>query len=103
MGPCLRCLRRTSLSVSNVSNVSRRVAAMARWTVTDGYQEIVIESVQPALVSVDIPTGGPFITGAEGIRDLRTKLGLAIGDAQGGEEPHRQDPGGHSPVGESDV
>ena len=76
---------------------------MARWTVTDGYQEIVIESAQPALVSVDIPTGGPFITGADGIRDLRTKLGLAIGDAQAGTGPDRQDPHGHSPGGESDA
>jgi hypothetical protein len=43
---------------------------------------VVIESTDDGLVSVDIPSGPPFTAGAEGIRDLRTKLGLALGDIQ---------------------
>lgn len=54
---------------------------MARWTVLDGDQVMVIESTK-GVVSVDIPSGAPFVTGPEGIRDMRSKLGLAIGDAQ---------------------
>jgi NAD(P)H-hydrate repair Nnr-like enzyme with NAD(P)H-hydrate epimerase domain len=42
---------------------------------------MVIESTK-GVVSVDIPSGAPFVTGPEGIRDMRSKLGLAIGDAQ---------------------
>lgn len=55
---------------------------MARWTVADGDHVMVIESTDSGLVSVDIPSGPPFVAGADGIRDVRTKLGLAIGDIQ---------------------
>lgn len=54
---------------------------MAKWTVASGDQVMVIESTE-GLVSVDIPSGPPFIADADGIRDMRTKLGLAIADAQ---------------------
>lgn len=55
---------------------------MSRWTVASGDHVVVIESTDDGLVSVDIPSGPPFTAGAEGIRDLRTKLGLALGDIQ---------------------
>lgn len=57
---------------------------MARWTVVRGDQVMVIESTEEGLVSVDIPSGSPFVTSPEGIRDMRSKLGLAIGEAQAG-------------------
>lgn len=62
---------------------------MARWTVVDGEQELVIESAGPGLVSLDIPTGSPFVTDADHLKDIRAKLSLAIGDAQAG--PSQQD------------
>jgi hypothetical protein len=55
---------------------------MARWTVLHGDQVMVIESTDEGLVSVAIPSGSPFVTDPEGIRDMRSKLGLAIGEAQ---------------------
>jgi hypothetical protein len=33
-------------------------------------------------VSLDIPTGPPFTTDTEGVRDIRVKLGLAAGATQ---------------------
>jgi len=54
---------------------------MARWTVADGDQVFVIEST-PGEVSLEIQPGPGFITNAEKIRELRTKLGAAIGEAQ---------------------
>lgn len=56
---------------------------MARWTVVVGDQLMVIETTQTGLVSVDVPTGTPFVADVEGIRDMRSKLGLAIGDMHG--------------------
>jgi hypothetical protein len=55
---------------------------MARWTVLHGDQVMVIEATGEGLVSVDIPSRTPFVTDPEGIRDMRSKLGLAIGEAQ---------------------
>jgi hypothetical protein len=55
---------------------------MARWTVVDGDNVMVIESTDRGLVSVDVPSGLPFLAGIDGVRDVRTKLGLAIGDTQ---------------------
>lgn len=55
---------------------------MARWTVVNGEHVMVIESMDTGLISVDIPSGPPFLAGADEIRDARIKLGLAIGDAQ---------------------
>lgn len=50
---------------------------------------MVIESTQLGLISIDIPSGSPFVTDPEGVRDVRSKLGLAIGDAQDtGQEAH---------------
>lgn len=55
---------------------------MGRWTIASDGQVMVVESSITGLVSVDIPSGTPFVAGVDGIRDVRTKLGLAIGDAQ---------------------
>jgi hypothetical protein len=63
---------------------------MARWTVTNGDQVMVIESTDQGLVSVDIPSGSPFVGGADHIRDVRTKLGLAIATVR----PQGTGPGG---------
>jgi len=78
---------------------------MARWTVTEGQQRVDVESIEPGgLVSLDIPTGGPFIATADTIRDLRTKLGLAIGEDRTGNNPSAQDAGlRHSQGGESNA
>lgn len=57
---------------------------MARWTVINGDHVMVIESTNKGLVSIDIPSGLPFLGDADEIRDVRTKLGLAIGDVQAG-------------------
>jgi hypothetical protein len=49
---------------------------------------MVIESTDQGLVSVDIPSGPPFIGGTDHIRDVRTKLGLAIAAVRpGGQGP----------------
>jgi hypothetical protein len=56
-----------------------------RWTVTSEDQVMVIES-RVGRVSVDIPTGAPFVGETHTIRDMRTKLGLAIGHAQSGDK-----------------
>lgn len=55
---------------------------MARWTVVDGDQTLVIESID-GQVSIEIQPGPYFVTDDhDRIRDLRTKLGMAIGEAQ---------------------
>lgn len=54
---------------------------MARWTVQDGDQLMVIETAGDQ-VTVDIPSGPPFVTGRDGARDIRVKLGLAMGALQ---------------------
>lgn len=54
---------------------------MARWTVGHGDHLLVIESPGPdGLISLSIETPGPFLGDAATIGDLRTKLGLAIGE-----------------------
>jgi hypothetical protein len=56
---------------------------MVGWTVVNGEQVMVIESTDKGLVSIGIPSGTPFVAGVAGIRDVRTKLGLAIGAVSG--------------------
>lgn len=58
---------------------------MARWIVVDGEQVVIIESTAAGVISVDIPSGPPFVTDRDGARDMRRKLGLAIGIAGQGE------------------
>lgn len=55
---------------------------MARWTVEDGEQQLVIES-EKGLISLGSPDGAVFTSGPDVMRDVRSKLGLAIADAQG--------------------
>jgi hypothetical protein len=55
--------------------------AMARWTVVDGDQQLVIESAGTGLIAVDIARP-PFVTDPEHLKELRAKLSLAIGSAQ---------------------
>lgn len=53
---------------------------MARWTVSDGDQSMVIESDGPRVV-IEIPPNARFVTtSVDVVRDVRTKLGFAIGD-----------------------
>jgi len=55
---------------------------MARWTVSDGDQVMVIESDWPRVV-IEIPPHARFVTeNPDVIRDLRTKLGLALGSSE---------------------
>ena len=56
---------------------------MARWTVEDGDQQLVIESTEDGRVSLGGPDGPLFTGRPDVMRDVRSKLGLAIADAQG--------------------
>lgn len=63
---------------------------MVRWTVQDGDQDMVIEARGDRII-VDIPSGLPFTTDADGIRDMRRKLGLAIGEVSPGSDSSHVD------------
>jgi hypothetical protein len=57
---------------------------MVGWTVVNGDQVMVIEPTDKGLVSIGISSGTPFVAGVAGIRDVRIKLGLAIGAVSAG-------------------
>ena len=76
----------TPAHAANVSNGREGVAGMARWTVEHRDSVLVIESPGPdGLVSLHVETPGAFLGDAKAIEELRTKLGLAIGEASQGE------------------
>jgi hypothetical protein len=67
---------------------------MDRWTVVEGEQEFVIESIDPGgQFQLYSASGEPFVTSAAGLRDLRRKIGVAIGIAQSGDSGRGDDPG----------
>lgn len=53
---------------------------MARWTVTAGGDDIVIETTPAGLVAISIPARREVIADRAAIEDLRRKLGAAIAD-----------------------
>jgi hypothetical protein len=57
---------------------------MARWTVVRGEQQLTID-VTGDQIALDIPTDGPFTADTNTAQEIRTKLGAAIGAAQGPE------------------
>lgn len=69
---------------------TERSEQVARWTVVHGEQVFVIETTPADKIILDMPAGRPFITdNREIIADLRRKLGMAIGDAQGADGESR--------------
>jgi hypothetical protein len=53
---------------------------MARWTVTVGDDDIVIERTPTGLVAISIPARREVIADRAAVEDLRRKLGAAIAD-----------------------
>lgn len=78
---------------------------MARWTVVDGDQELVIEARDGGRFSLQVVSGAEFVTGAAGLKDLHRKVSIAIGIAQAAikdatNEDRPRDEGTASPGGE---
>lgn len=55
---------------------------MSRWTIGEGDAEMIIEAAG-GQISVAIPSGQPIIAAPGVAKDMRAKLGAAIGIAQG--------------------
>lgn len=55
---------------------------MPRWTVGRGDSQLILD-VTGDQISLDVPSGLPFVADVETAQDLRMKLGAAIGAALG--------------------
>lgn len=53
---------------------------MARWTVIDGDQVLVIEAAADDRIAMRTPSGESFVMARPTVEDLRRKLALAISD-----------------------
>lgn len=60
---------------------------MARWTVTDDDQVLIVETMPDDRISLDIPARRPFIADRDTVADLRRKLALAIGASDAEQQP----------------
>jgi hypothetical protein len=60
----------------------RPEAEMAKWTVGDGDDQFVIE-VRDQAITLSIPSGKPIAATPAQAQDIRAKIAIAIGIAQG--------------------
>lgn len=77
---------------------------MPRWTVVHAGQTLVLESTPDGRFQLGTITGDPWVTDAQGLRELRRRLGVAIGEAQAGDSDEAHDGGPkESQRGDGDV
>lgn len=73
---------------------------MPRWTVEHEGQTLVLESTPDGGYQLGTTTGDPWVTDVKGLRELRRRLGVAIGDAQAGDSAEADDAGSRAQRGE---
>jgi hypothetical protein len=56
---------------------------MAEWTIGEGDELLVVAATTSGEITVHIPSGQPLTVDADTARDIRLKIGAAIGVAQG--------------------